>query len=494
MCLMSLVFLAAPARAQEVPLPDPTPQDPAAQDAALQEPSPATAPDEAEAPAAGARVLTLAEAMQVALQGNYGLLGSADNVQASRWREGATRSQFNPRLTPRFLKSDDESTLALEASQRLPWLGGTLLGVSAFRSFDQTGPAPAGKSSDLRLALTQPLLRGFGPNATFYDLRNAQRQRQAQERSFELQRQALAVNVIQAFYAVVRQRALLGVSRQSLLRTRGLLQASEARMQVGLASKLDVFRAELQASQTEDSLVQSRASLDQSKENFRSLLGLDPGELVEPEAGALPAAEYELPPIDDLVTSALEHRLDILEARDQIRDAERTAALSRQNLLPQLDLTVSVSKLGFGPSYKDSLEAGDTRWNFFVSTSYPLERSFDRANQAISELDVVSRRRALRQREQDVAAEVRSAARNIERILKSVELQKKSVDFAEQQLRLATLRYQRGLASNFDVVESEGNLVTARSALVGLLTDFQVARVQLLRSLGTLDVGQEFGS
>jgi len=82
--------------------------------------------------------------------------------------------------------------------------------------------------------------------------------------------------------------------------------------------------------------------------------------------------------------------------------------------------------------------------------------------------------------------------RNIERILKSVELQKKGVELAAQQHRLATLRYQHGVASNFDVVEAEDKLVSARASLVSLVTDYHVARVRLLKVTGTLDLTQEF--
>ena len=80
----------------------------------------------------------------------------------------------------------------------------------------------------------------------------------------------------------------------------------------------------------------------------------------------------------------------------------------------------------------------------------------------------------------------------MERIKKSLELQKKGVEVAEQQRRLATLRYQRGLASNFDVVDAEGSLVLARSAFVSLLTSYQIARIELLRVTGDLDVKREF--
>jgi outer membrane protein len=86
---------------------------------------------------------------------------------------------------------------------------------------------------------------------------------------------------------------------------------------------------------------------------------------------------------------------------------------------------------------------------------------------------------------------VRRAVRDLDQIRKSVELQKAAREVAEQQHRLATLRYQRGLASNFDVVEAEESLVLARSALVSLLARYQVERVDLQRTLGTLDVERE---
>jgi outer membrane protein TolC len=91
-----------------------------------------------------------------------------------------------------------------------------------------------------------------------------------------------------------------------------------------------------------------------------------------------------------------------------------------------------------------------------------------------------------------VEAEVRSAVRELLRIRKSVELQQQAVAVAAQQRRLATLRYERGLASNFDVVDAEGSLVLARSALVGLLASYKVAEVELKRATGTLDVATEF--
>ena len=437
--------------------------------------------------------MTLAQAVGLALERNFSLLTAADAVASARYRYGAARAQFLPQVTPRFERGEDASLFALDLRQRLPWTGGSLRAGGAFLSEPQVD-APLIRRSDLSLVLTQPLLRGFGPNATFFDLRNSRRARTAQERTFELTRQRVAVDVSRAFYQVVQQRMLLSVARQSFERSSGLEQASSARLEVGLVSKLDVFRAQLQSSQAQEAMVRSEAALQDALEDFRFLLGLAPHEPVEPEEVVLTEvlAHEPLEPLPVLVERALTLRLDLQEARDQVDDARRTASLARQNLLPQVDLNVAVTQTGRGPGFGDALRAGDSRVDVAVSASYPLERSQDRAQAAVARLDLDAQTRTLRQRELEVESEVRSAVRDLEQIRKSVELQRKGVEVAEQQHRLATLRYQRGLASNFDVVDAESSLVLARSTLVGLLTRYQVARLDLLRVTGALDVEQEF--
>jgi outer membrane protein TolC len=128
----------------------------------------------------------------------------------------------------------------------------------------------------------------------------------------------------------------------------------------------------------------------------------------------------------------------------------------------------------------------------FLSTSYPLDRSSENASFANSQIDLAAQRRQLRIVEYNIVNDVRAAARNVERIGKSIVLSERNTDFAEKQLRLATLRYQRGLASNFDIIDAENNLIQARSNYVSLVSDFHVAQIELKRVTGTLDVATEF--
>lgn len=489
--------LAGPIHAaepQEMPVPE-LPTDPELTDVPPPIPAP-TGPPSDEARAAVVTV-SLTQAVRTALERNFGILAATDQLQASRIGASASLAEFFPKLTPGYERRSNDVTQEtdhryfLEATQKLPWTGGTVVSTGSLRTI---GEGAESRSTDLRVSLLQPLLRGFGPNATFFNLRNARRALQGQERGYLLARQALAVQVAQAFFQVIRQRQLLNVARQSRQRGFDLQRQSEARMKAGLASKLDVFRAELQASQAEEAMISSETALETALEEFRVVLGLSPTDIVEPEE--VPLADTivdDVEPLPVLVARAFDNREELREAQDQVEDARRSASLARQSLLPQLDLNVSLTRSGVGPSLGESFSASGDRVDVFLSTTYPVERANDRAQAAVARLGVVTRERALTQRRLEIEAEVRASVRNLERIRKSVELQRKGLEFAEQQHRLATLRYQRGLAPNFDVVDAEGNLVSARTALVSLLTDYEVARISLERVTGTLDVDAEFG-
>jgi len=443
-------------------------------------------------PTPGAPTLSLAAAVRTAVEHNFALLDQADAVSGARWQEKAALGPFLPQVTPIYQRGQDRTVFGADVTEAVPWSGATLTASGRYTS-QPTAPSLFGKTSEVQMLLSQPLLRGFGPNATFFSLRNARRTRVGQERALALARQRLAVEVARAFYDVVAYRQLLDVSRQSLARTESLLRASNARLQVGMASKLDVFRAELQAQQAREAMVRSEASLQQALERFRGLLALPPGDPVEPEAAELPRpGASDLEPVEALVRKAMQTRLELAEARDQVSDARRAASLARQNLLPQIDVNLGVTQLGVGGSFGDAWNASDRRVEVFLSASYPVQQYAERANAAVSQIQVGSRERGVRAQEITVEQDVRQAVRDLEQIRKSVELQQKAVEVAAQQRRLAVLRYQRGLGSNFDVVDAEGSLVAAHSALVQLLTSFAVAQLDLKRSTGTLDVFTEF--
>jgi outer membrane protein TolC len=442
-----------------------------------------------------ARVLSVEEAVRLALANNISLQDTVDSVYGAQISQDLAESRFHVKLTPSFAggfgsQVGEDRRYGFEASKLLPY--GATVTANASSDFARNELTSL-TASNLSFTLTQPLLRGFGPKATQFDLENAKRTRESSQRNLEVTRQRLAVEVVASYYDIVRQEGLIDVAEKSVERSRELLRASEARLKVGLASQLDVFRAELLLSQAEESLINREEARELAMDTFKFNLGLDPQEEVYLE---MVEPDYQPVTLDlDAQTQlALNNRLEIREERDRINDSARSLSVSRQNLLPQLDLNVRYERLGWGNTFRDSFELNDDAFGVFLSTSYTLDQATERASVAQSQLDLSARRRSVQLMEYNVTREVRAACRNVERIGKSIVLQEKNIDFAEKQLRLASLRYQRGLANNFDIIDAENNLISARSSYVSLISDYNVALIELKRVTGALDLHETFAS
>ncbi len=443
-----------------------------------------------DTPAQAPQFIRLEDAWRIGLKESFSMANARDAVRAADIGKFQAMSRFFPKVTPSYFQGPSESGWSIAASQALPWLGGELHAERNSRTFEGV-LTPAARATDTSFTWSQPLLRGLGPNASLYDLRNARRAHQAQERSLVLAKQRFMVDVARVHYQTLAQRELLSVARQSAARSVALRKASEARLEVGLSNKLDVYRAQLSESQAEQGTIQAETGLQSAIERFRFLLGRPPSDPAEPAPAHIPEpGTDELGPVEALVEIALETRLDLVEVHDQIDDARRTASLSRQNLLPDMTLNLRYTEQrGSGPTGPSAVT--NRRWESFLSASIPLERAADVGQLQLSNLEVVSRERAYAQRRYEVESEVRAAHRDLLGLARSIATQSGAVAVADQQLQLANLRYQRGLASNFDVVDAEGSLLAARSSLVQLLAAYQVARLDLERVLGRMNVNLE---
>lgn len=437
------------------------------------------------------RPLTLAAAIGEALGRSPALRPAEDAIEIAAIRQTVAASRFGLKMGPTFTAGSDalgtmHRRFGFTAAKRMTT--GTQVRIDGDWLHYGAEETPYGGGGGVTVAVTQPLLRGLGPAITA-PLRDAERATVTSERSLEEARRNLILVVAGAYYGAVRQQRLVESGGRALERAVALRRASEARTRVGLATKLDVLRADLLVSESQAHVDRQRELLADSLDQLKVLMGrpLDAAialPIGDVAAGSPVDVTGTSDTLDSLIASALSRRLDVREARDRIVDAERTAAVSRWNLLPQVDLTVAYTKRGFGGDVFGPLLDG---WRFGLTTSYPLDRAAEAAAAGTAKIATRAARRALTDLEQQAAADVRRAWRARERAGAGIEIQTKAVALARQQLKLAEMRYQRGVAGNFDVIDAESNLFRAESALITAETERALAELALQRAAGTLD-------
>jgi outer membrane protein TolC len=295
----------------------------------------------------------------------------------------------------------------------------------------------------------------------------------------------LAVQVATFYYRIASQARLVEVSERTRKRALELLEASKAKLQAGRVSQLDVFRAEQLAAETEGQLLDSRAALEDAKDLLRDVIEMDHGYdfRVETEI-PLPAETME---VEEAAAVGVANSLEVQIARDGVVQSERTVAYTKNQLLPSFDVGVAALRGKTSENLPDTFGTDDYEVATFIAASAPVDRTAEviAFNNALIERD--RRRREVARVERRTASDARRAARSLERLGRSYELSRSKAEFAESEVEVATLRYQRGLANNLDVVNAELGLLGAQSHLFATLAELAVARLQLRATLGILN-------
>jgi outer membrane protein TolC len=476
-------------RAAQVLRPSELPEPPPAEQAAV-----LTAPAQAE-PA----LLDLPAALARAFEGNREFRSERESLFLTAMSVVGARHSFAPIWSASLNAalsdaSADKGQPTLTASggvnQDLPW-GGSL-GLTGTTSHSAVETSVFGSTSveelfdsSLSLQYTQPLLRGAGTTVARESLTQAERTLVYEIRAFELFREDFAIQVAGQYYSLVQQKQAVGNQKRNLEGLEYARRQAEALHAVGRKSELDVLRARRSELSSRNDLIEAEESLTQDLEEFRIFLGLPEGARVDVGEESPPFVPVRWD-VDSATRVALANRLDWRTRQEQLEDADRAVRIARNALMPQLDLTLSYGLDSQGDASFLGQALDEESWSAGLNLELPVDQVIQRNSLRSAEIARDRERRSTEQFRQNLMLEVRSAFRELERRRQSLEIQRQLIDDQERNVRVAQLQFERGDLPNRDVVEAQQSLLEAQNSLVGEQVAYELARLGLLRDLGTL--------
>jgi outer membrane protein TolC len=346
-------------------------------------------------------------------------------------------------------------------------------------------------ANTLNLSFTQPLLRGAWPLVVNEPVVSAKSDLLKEELSVECcdvnSRQKLMFDVISQYSDIKNQLELVQIAKMAVERAIRLFKATEAKVKVDLATQLDLSRAEIQLSTQARSLNRAVQDFATKEENFKILLGLGGEERIELTDPIVyePSEAIKAEDLSKFIEIATRNRPDLRAEEIRVEDADRKLKIARRDYLPDLSFnaTETVSNLGG----LDALsEANKHNWSTSLTLRYPLPLTTQRVN---IDQNVVALRRGKRllvERREGMIKDVRTDLINAVKGQEQIEIAKAEIVSAEKKLKIANFRFDRGLASNFDVVDAENNLIQARQNLTQTIVNYLVARNKLALDMGVL--------
>lgn len=529
---LALAMLAGPLAAQT-----PAPTDPIA-------PAPPTAPaDSAQGPIRvdaqaspvqatgldvrdGAVLLTLDEAVEVALRQNLGLsierftrtraaLAVGRTLGVYDLRANATASaddESSPTVSRLQATSRSNQVLSFGVDQLLPTGGQLTLGMSNSRSennsqFEDFNP---GFNSGLDFNFNQPLLRGFGRLATEREILVARNRSAASSEEFERQVVLIVQDVIDAYWNLVGARQQLVVAQESMNLARELHGRNRIQVEVGTMAPLELVQSEAAIAEREEGIITAQSNLGDAEDTLRRLLNLPEGELWATEIRPATDPAIQHTPIDvaAAIQTALQERPELQVQQLDIEQARIESQFARNQERPTLDLDVGyglsgaggdrfirdeltneiigVVPGGFSDAF-DQVTGFDYRgWSAQLTFGYPLQNRSARTARAIAELDLQRAQSALEDARNAIITEVRGAARRVETAAKQIEAARASKTFQERNLDAERKRYENGMSTSFQITQIQEDLTQARSREVNAIINYRTALAEYQRVIGRL--------
>lgn len=394
-----------------------------------------------------AQVVTLDDAIGIALERNVSLLQSRNAAQLGEVGVSEARMQFVP-------------DLSLNSSGTRNY--GRYYSSAAGSVIDQTTSSlSVGASSGLTL---------FAGLHDVAALRQAKLSLQASRADLNRAQETAIYTVVANFLTLILQQDQLQVERENLSAEATLEEQIRDYVQAGTRASADLYQQQANVASARLSVIQAENAVELGKVDLLRTLQLDP----------LQSYEFRVPAIEEmfgsdrtslkeLVTRALDHRADLRAEEARVDSLEQGVRIASAGYWPTVSLTA-----GYGSSYTNVLALGlhdqlEAYRNGSVSlnVSIPLfDRSVTRNAVHRARLQAENERIALDSTRHEVELQVQTAYLNYRAArdeLSAAEAQQHTAQLAVQS---AQERFKAGTAILVEVSQERTLYMVAEIALV----------------------------
>lgn len=478
--------------------------------------------------------ITLEDAIARALEMNLDIQTARLSPQIQRYGRQAAEAVFSPTLssTYGYNSSTNQSTSQLDGgaggaqtstqrqtynaslSQLMPWYGGRLSADfnnsrtetnNAFSTFN-----PSFRST-VSFNYTQPLLAGFLTDNQRTAVETQTIQGEISDIQLGSQIAIITNRVRVAYWGLRASIEQIEIQRRSLAQAQELLEQNAIRVQLGTLSDLQVIQAEAQVANAEQSLLNAEIQWRNQELVFKRLLvsgASDP--LLEQTMNptGLPVLVEQAVDIDAAVAIALEQRADLRQTRRQRQISELGLAVTRNNTLPDLDLTAAYSLQGVGGDrfdrsglggdallvdpggYLDGLDAIKDRdtpsWSLTLNFSYPIGNRAAKANLRRAQLQMEQTDLAIRNQELAIVTEVTNVGLAVNDNFLLLQAAQRSREVSERAAEFEVTRFNVGVSTNYEVGLAQDALTSARLSELRAIINYVIgiAEFDLVQYVG----------
>ncbi|MCX8110986.1 MAG: efflux transporter outer membrane subunit [Syntrophorhabdaceae bacterium] len=302
----------------------------------------------------------------------------------------------------------------------------------------------------------------------------------ATEETHQSARIMIVANTAMAYLIYAADMESLSTAKATFKAQKDTYDLIKRRYNVGLASEIDLRRAQTQVDTAIKNVSQYTQLVAHDKNMLNLIAGRDLPEELLPEGleGVVPPKD--VPP--GLSSEILLRRPDVMASEHRLKALNATIGAARAAFFPRIALTTTIGTAS--AELSNLVRSGQQTWSFSPQVLMPV---FDARIWAAYEAAKVEREIAIANYEKTIQTafkEVADALAVKGTIDEQLSAQRSLVEAASETYRLATLRYEKGIDNYLSVLDAQRSLYGAQQGLIGVRLAALTNKVTLYRVLG----------
>jgi multidrug efflux system outer membrane protein len=302
----------------------------------------------------------------------------------------------------------------------------------------------------------------------------------ATEQARRSMRTSLISSIARAYLTLAADRGILKLAQSTLEAQKAAYALIQRRYEVGLATELDLRRAQTQVDAALGDVALYTRLTAQDRNALDLLAGSPVGEDLLPDDLGSVTPPGDVAP--GLSSEVLLRRPDIMAAEHRLKGAYASIGAARAALFPRISLTTTVGTAS--AELSGLFGSGSATWVFAPKIAMPI---FDARTWAALRVSRAEREIVLTQYEKAIQGAFREVADALAvrgTVDRQVSAQQSLVDAVAEAYRLSNKRYEMGVDSYLSVLDAHRSLYGAKQGLITLQLARLTSSVNLYAVLG----------
>jgi outer membrane protein len=306
------------------------------------------------------------------------------------------------------------------------------------------------------------------------------------DKAREATEEATVREATKAYYRVLLAKKLVDVNREGLSVVMANRDNVRALYQNGAAAEYDMLRAEVQLANTEPAITSAENNYELAKDALKNLLAIP----LDREIALQGDLEFADVPTEEVATAnakAVETNSGLMQLRLQESMLEKNTAVEKANYYPSLYL---IGAYGW-QTQDNSFSVGKYRWQNSLALGLTMSFTpFDgfRTAAKIQEASIDQRKIQLTRikAEEGLQLMIQTAANQMAEAKKRIQAQSKSLEQAEKALQIAQTRYQNGISTQLELLDTQVAMTKSQTIYAQAIYDFLTAKADWQYYVGNL--------